>query len=329
MSAASPPVTVRRGQPDDLQAIVALAGSALGWSDGGPHVELFRWKHLDNPFGASPAWVAECAGELVGFRTFLRWRWVGPGGTRYAAVRAVDTATHPEHQGKGIFTLLTRHALVDLAQDGVDFVFNTPNDQSRPGYLRMGWRELGRVPVVVRPAGPGALRRMAKSRQPADKWSLATAAGVPALDFFTDDEATARLLATTPVSRRLVTDRSPAFLRWRYRLGPLHYRCFPLGDRVEDGAIVFRVRQRGIGREVTVGDVVAPARPGRALGGALAAVLRATEADYALAGRPSLPRSVALPMPRQGPTLTWRDVRPVPPMALSDFALTLGDIELF
>ena len=35
------------------------------------------------------------------------------------AVRAVDTATHPDHQGRGVFTALTEHALDGLRDDGV------------------------------------------------------------------------------------------------------------------------------------------------------------------------------------------------------------------
>jgi GNAT superfamily N-acetyltransferase len=322
-------VTIRSAEPVDLDGIVALAGTALGWDATGPHAELFRWKHLDNPFGSSPMWLAECDGELAGFRTFLRWRWVRSGGDAYRAVRAVDTATHPAHQGKGIFTALTRAALPELEADGVDFVFNTPNDQSRPGYLRMGWRQLGRVPVAVLPAGVTGVGRMLRARQPAEKWSSTTAAGVPAPEFFADHEAVARLLASQPVSRHLTTDRTPALLSWRYGLDVLRYRCFPLGDRVEDGAVVFRIRGRGGAREATLCDVVAPSPSRARLVGALRSLLRASQADYLIATRGSVGPPAAIPLPGQGPILTWREVGATTPMTLGDFSLVLGDIELF
>jgi hypothetical protein len=79
--------TIRPAEPGDLDAIVDLAGTALGWDAEGPHAELFRWKHLENPFGASPMWVAEHDGELAGFRTFLRWRWVRTGGDAFPCER--------------------------------------------------------------------------------------------------------------------------------------------------------------------------------------------------------------------------------------------------
>ena len=122
----------------------------------------FAWKHDENPFGQSPARVAEDdSGTLVGLRTFLRWRFRRPDGTTLSAVRAVGTATHPDWQGRGIFSRLTLSALDDLRDAGVDRVFNTPNDKSRPGYLRMGWQQVGKVPVSVRLTGPRSIAKLA------------------------------------------------------------------------------------------------------------------------------------------------------------------------
>jgi hypothetical protein len=58
-------------------------------------------------------------------------------------------------------------------------------------------------------------------------------------------------------------------------------------------------------------------------------MLRACGADYAIATRSSVPPPAAIPLPGQGPLMTWREVRPIAPMTLADFDLALGDIELF
>lgn len=68
----------------------------------------------------------------------------------FSAFRAVDTATHPAHQGKGIFKRLTLKALEIGHQRGDHFVFNTPNSKSKPGYLKMGWKEVGQLKVQIR-----------------------------------------------------------------------------------------------------------------------------------------------------------------------------------
>ena len=117
---------------------------------------LWNWKHEQNPFGASFVLLAEENGMLIGLRAFMQWQWKWKD-TVYKAIRAVDTATHPEHQGKGIFKKLTLQQLELCKQQGIHFVFNTPNDQSRPGYLKMGWVQQGKMPLKFKVRNPIAL----------------------------------------------------------------------------------------------------------------------------------------------------------------------------
>ena len=126
-------LTIRRAEPGDRKGILALLAASLGRDGSDPRYEqLYAWKHEQNAFGRSPAWVA-CDGErLAGVRILMPWEF-RRGAVTVRAVRAVDTATHPDYQGRGIFTRLTLHAIDELREEGVDFVFNTPNDQSRPG----------------------------------------------------------------------------------------------------------------------------------------------------------------------------------------------------
>ena len=99
----------------------------------------------------------------MAFRTLLRWELAADGSTLHL-VRAVDTATDPDYQGRGLFRRLTMEAVDELTADGVDAVFNTPNEQSRPGYLKMGWSVLGRPTLMVQPTSPVAQVRMARAR---------------------------------------------------------------------------------------------------------------------------------------------------------------------
>ncbi len=162
---------IRQMVDADRSSVLDLLGTSLGWADDERSSELFVWKHVDNPFGPSPGWVAVADGEIVGVRLFMRWRF-RRGTTTVSAVRAVDTATHPDHRGRGLFTALTTAAVQSCRDEGVDLVFNTPNDQSRPGYLAMGWRVIGRLPLAVRPTSPASLLTIVRSRVPADRWSI-------------------------------------------------------------------------------------------------------------------------------------------------------------
>lgn len=316
-------VMVRRASTADDAQVLGLMRAALGWRDGDPNEALFAWKHADNPFGRSPAWVAEINGEIVGFRTFMRWGFRGHDGS-VDAVRAVDTATHPKFQGRGIFRTLTLHALDEMAAEGISFVFNTPNDRSRPGYLKMGWKVVGHLPVAALIPSLGGAVKMLSARTAADLWSLDTAVGENPLDVFTDQDAL-KEDATESAGNGISTDRSIGFMRWRYGLPALRYRVVVAAGGISSGFVVFRLRRRGGAVEAAIGDVSAPSPKARhAL---VRRVLRLTRADYAI----SLGSCrTGLPLYRQGPILTYRAVSSTKaPLPLDAWALTLGDIELF
>ncbi|MCA1846727.1 MAG: GNAT family N-acetyltransferase [Actinobacteria bacterium] len=318
----------RRAVSGDRPAILALCRSCLGWRSDAPDEAFFMWKHDENAFGDSPAWVAQTPdGAIIGVRVLLRWCFRDERGKALSAVRAVDTATHPDWQGKGVFSALTRGALPELGQEGVDFVFNTPNDKSLPGYLKMGWSKVGKVPVATRLGSIGALRRVGGARSAAELWSEPVDAGEAATETFLDHGGVEKLLARTRWPEKLRTDRSPAFFSWRYSFAPLHYRAFPLGDSLPDGVIVFRVRRRGSAREAAVCDVVAP--PGARLRSAFGEIARQTGADYLLASASSAGLAAGfIPAVGLGPVLTWRPVNRAGIPAMSDLGLALGDIEL-
>ena len=319
-------LALRRADDGDRPAILALARAALGWDDDDRHDAFFTWKHAENPFGPSPLWVADDDGEIVAFRTFLRWEWRRPDGSIAKAVRAVDTATHPDHQGRGLFRALTMMAVDELIEEGVDFVFNTPNDQSRPGYLKMGWELIGRPPVRVRPRGLGGLLRLARAKAPAAKWSEPASFGQSAPDAFADDDELDEVVEDLAPDL-LATNRSAAYLRWRFGFGPLHYRVVRRGERLRDGFAVVRLRRRGGAVEGTVCELLV--HPGDR--GAVGDLLGQVEgADYLLvAGRLSPFQGGLLPLPHQGPQVTWRALNQTDSPTLAGWSLTLGDLELF
>jgi GNAT superfamily N-acetyltransferase len=324
------PIEIRAAEPSDRAAVLGLLAASLGVSVDDRYEAFFDWKHERNPFGRSPAWVAVDGGEVVGFRTFMRWEYRAATGEVLAAVRAVDTATHPSHQGRGIFRRLTLQALDDLRAQGVAFVFNTPNDQSRPGYLKMGWRQVGRLAAAVRVRSPASAARVVRARVPADRWSVPARGGDPAPDVLADPHV-ADLLASAPPSSGLGTHRTPEYMRWRYGFGPLAYRAVTLDRDLRSGLAVFRLRRRGPAVECALCDVVAPAGVRGAPHALMRRVARESGADYVIRlGGPVVDRRGFLRLPGQGPVLTWCAlVDQVPGGRIDDWALTLGDIELF
>ncbi|MFI9331524.1 GNAT family N-acetyltransferase [Kitasatospora sp. NPDC052868] len=334
----------------DLPAVLDLLTASLaGGPTGTRTADFFRWKHRLNPFGASPGLLAEAPdGRLVGVRLFLRWQWYdGASGRTVAAVRPVDTATHPDFQGRGIFRRLTLDLLEQIKGEA-ELVFNTPNGSSLPGYRKMGWQELGAVPVALRPVRPAAFVRgvrAALARRPAGPAAPPHCRLPTAADWFADhhgDGPLAELLreraAADAADPRLATVRTPEFLRWRYGDAPgLDYRvltCHRGGELT--GLAVGRPRRRGPLAEFTLADVLV--RPGDRDSAArlLRAAARESGCDH-VAGHLSPGTEAAgaalragyLRAPRTGLTLAARTPAGRTELTLESWRFTLGDLEVF
>ncbi len=322
-------LVVRRATDADRPAIIELLRHSLGREVDPRYERLFAWKHEENAFGPSPAWVAVDGDRLAGFRALMRWEFVDEDRV-VRAVRAVDTATHPDYQGRGIFTQLTLHAVEELRAEGVDFVFNTPNDQSRPGYLKMGWQVVGQQPTLVRPSRWHRLAVVAKARVPAERWSTPSTAGVDAAAALRDPMLGDLLAAGAGGGGRsgLRTHASPDYLRWRFGTPLLGYRVVVADGGVQQGVLIFRIRNRGPAREAAIVAVLTPRGDRRTARALVRTVARIADADYLLAvGAGPVAPGGLVRLPRTGPLLTWRALAAERPPAGWD--LTLGDIELF
>lgn len=333
-------VQVRAYVDDDEAEVLALLETCLaGGPTGSRTADFFAWKHRDNPFGPSPAWVAVDAGSgaIVGLRTWLRWELAGPDGAVLRAVRAVDTATHPDHQGRGIFRRLTTESLDALAGD-VDLVFNTPNDASGPGYLAMGWQAVGKVDLAVAPRRP--LRMLAHRSDLSSGGGRPGAppcplAGADAL--LADSRLAALVAAARPRGNGLHTTPSAEFLRWRYAAPGLAYHAAAVESGADLAAVAFcRPRHRGGLDELILADVIVRAGDTASLREVLAQVRRAA-GDYAIAlaghGRADGPsvRRGWVPLAKAGPLLTTRPLRPLgfDPADPKAWSLCMGDLEVF
>lgn len=241
---------IREATEADIPAIVALLKLSLGESLMPKSERYWRWKHIENPFGRSPVLLCWEGNMLIGVRAFMRWEWKEDKKI-YSAVRAVDTATHTEHQGKGIFKRLTL-ALVDFCrQQKDDFVFNTPNKQSKPGYLKMGWQEAGKLPINVNLARPiGMMRNLIYKSdliKPEDS-SLRYYLEHPGLESLIES----RLNQT----KNITTNVSKDYLKWRYLDVPVadYVAMGEAEGNTLTGLIVGRIKKTRLGNEFRVTD---------------------------------------------------------------------------
>jgi hypothetical protein len=188
----------------------------------------------------------------------MRWQLETPTGDSLDCIRAVDTATHPEYQRMGIFRRLTEEAVEIARSDNVNLIFNTPNEKSRPGYIKMGWQEVGRIGALVRIS-----RRVLQARHDDD----ASDAGL----FLRQPKPFVMPGAATRPARGVRTPRSEAYLQWRFASHPTaRYFSVAAGP----GTAVVRANHRNRRRELVVADLFGPP------GAGIRAVNRSTRSAY-------------------------------------------------
>jgi GNAT superfamily N-acetyltransferase len=105
--------------------------------------EYLDWQYVQNPDGRAIGFNAYqrdvLAAHYVTIPVCARI-----GGNRHPGVLSLNTATHPEHQGKKLFTLLAEKTYDSAAAAGYDFVVGVANANSTPGFTRkLGFQLVG------------------------------------------------------------------------------------------------------------------------------------------------------------------------------------------
>jgi GNAT superfamily N-acetyltransferase len=309
-----------------LRVLQAAFGKwPLGLEDIEPS-EFFRWKHMENPFGPSIMVVAKDGDRIVGFGAYLRWRLRARGQT-FEALEAVDFAVHPSNRGRGLQIAMTR-AATELFEPGIALTFSSPNERSLSGSLKTGRRQLGRLPVYIRP-GLGRAPRRAEG----------TATSEPENDAGSAAEALARgdeielLLDQAETSGdRLTTARDLSYLRWRYALDQYRAVRCETGGLIA-GLAIFRRQRRGSRVVSRVCELLVAGGDRPTARTLLRRVRKAATTDVVTCSFPSRRWALScgfVPAPR-GPLLNVyprREGLDPDPTRRASWALSIGDLEL-
>lgn len=104
-----------------------------------------RWQYLQNPHGAVIGFDAYHGSELAAHYAVIP-RSYQQGAQKFTAALSLNTATHPDHQGKGLFVSLASATYEAAAKSGIQFVLGVANANSVPGFVRrLGFFEVGQV----------------------------------------------------------------------------------------------------------------------------------------------------------------------------------------
>lgn len=309
---------IRKATESDLPEIIALLKVSLGEALLPKSETLWKWKHQFNPFGASPCLLAEEEGQLIGVRAFLRWDFQ-ENGKIYKSYRAVDTATHPDYQGRGIFKKLTMDLISQIQSEGADLIYNTPNSNSTPGYLKMGWKKWGKLPLKLH-FHFGKSSKMAE--KPSD-WNLVSSL---------IEKIESGVQSLPGLRTRLL----PGYIHWRYRDSPL----FPY-HYLSDGhsyLLIYRIKEGKMGRELRICDLFSTPEfsysQKKELQHSLELKIKTSGVRFSSFSGLSYSRQPQLdlgimPILRIGPMITLRHVREEFNPLQQNWAWSLGDLEVF
>lgn len=343
-------ITLSDARLDDILQLLATSLSDSGATRKTP--AFWSWKHQYNPFGPSLGLAAVDGNDkLVGLRPFMRWRLSEPKG-EVLAVRAVDTVTDQHWRGRGIFSRLTIEGMKQLKSDGIQLIFNTPNANSRPGNLKLGWRVVERMPIYMTVLQPLRMVTALLARWPKEEcslpgWEAVSRGGVISWHSFTEFDEFLNLVGVSETIRGYHgyrTSRTAEYLNWRYREQPnIDYGVFCVdgaNNRLEAAAVLRLERRLGL-----LGGLITDlfVRDGSKAVGVrlLKALRRDLRVDYLIAHvglrapeRAMLRRAWFLPMPLKGIVLMAREVGAIDTLPLDPFLpehwdLTLGELELF
>jgi GNAT superfamily N-acetyltransferase len=129
-------------------------------------LDWWNWKFRMNPAGfwgeEGDIWVAESNDRLIGYYAIIPER-LKFGSETITVAQSVDTATHPEFRGMGVFPTLAQKVYAE-SQDRYCFIYGYPSEMAFKGFSRLGWRDFGIVEFLRFLNYDRPLREFSKSR---------------------------------------------------------------------------------------------------------------------------------------------------------------------
>lgn len=114
--------------------------------------EAFRHKHVDNPNCDQEIMtlVDYQKGNPAGTNSFMGCVILIDGEQMIYSLQSCDTAVIPSFRGRHIFSHLIQRAMDVCQERNNTFLFGFPNPNSYPGFLKLGFIELGKLDFYVR-----------------------------------------------------------------------------------------------------------------------------------------------------------------------------------
>jgi len=212
---------------------------------------FWNWKYKNNPFGKSTLTIVEYNKQVVGASNLWPWEFTCRGET-LQALQPCDSAIHSDYRGRGLFTK-TRIESVRIAREqGIDFLFSFPNQNSLNAYLNLGWSFMGRMNWHVKILQPINILQ--------GKLSDSKSEVLPIPDHLSIDINTLEYISNRSQSfdSSIRIKRKEGFYNWRYIDHPTrNYGMVTWGGGSKPAiAAIFTLNQKGINTEMVIVDLI-------------------------------------------------------------------------
>lgn len=97
--------------------------------------EYLKWQYAENPVGPIVGFNAYMGNELAAHYVTMPI-YMNIEGKKTLGVLSCNTATHPEHRGKRLFSILAEHTYQYAAENGYKFVIGVANANSTHGFIK-------------------------------------------------------------------------------------------------------------------------------------------------------------------------------------------------
>ncbi|MFX1394336.1 MAG: GNAT family N-acetyltransferase [Promethearchaeota archaeon] len=143
---------IRRYKHGDEEQIIQLFQKVFGKHMGKTEsIKHWKWEFEYNPINRNEIFLAINANKLVGQYAVIPVK-MKIGIKEYTATLSLDTMTHPDYRGQGIFPTLATNLYNDLGKSGISITYGFPNTLSIYGFIKkLNWFEISKVPIYIRP----------------------------------------------------------------------------------------------------------------------------------------------------------------------------------
>lgn len=247
--------TVRLATSSDKDEILELLNEGFKnqqkTASKGRDDDFWNWKYLDSAFGEAVLHVIEQDNEILAFGTLWPFEF-NYKGQLLRAFQPCDTIVSKKARGKGLFRKLNEARKQYAKNVNADFIFNFPNENSLPGYLKMGWSFVDKLTWQVKVLKPLQVLKNSKSNAQSVRIEVQE-------KYLLDINQIQKALTNNVESKNLFElNTTCPYYEYRYKNHPS--RDYGLIEYVENGETaiaIFTLMQKKELKEMVVMEVIA------------------------------------------------------------------------